>query len=296
MNDELYHHGVDGQRWGIKHGPPYPLDRSAARQEAKKRKARRKNMIKINKKRKKSKQAAEKRDLTYKKSKKPAKQMTNKELNDTIDRLQREETYRQLVSKTKTEKKIAKELKKRNKIADKQQKIQNEAQQEQRKLQQEQLDLQKKQFKQSKKANAIVHKVIDRLVTNAASTIGTKVTENLINNAFAKDNAQTNNAQTNNSKEKYERLKMSVGKTNKKEPYTPPVVIIDEKAKTTKPDSFKEFLKNHPVKESYDSPTLDLIDFSKVKFAGGDWNDSETGLSTVSDIDGRLIQLWNKEA
>lgn len=29
-NDEyLAHHGVDGQKWGVKHGPPYPLSRSA---------------------------------------------------------------------------------------------------------------------------------------------------------------------------------------------------------------------------------------------------------------------------
>lgn len=202
MKDELYHHGVDGQKWGVQHGPPYPLDRSAARQEAKKRKARRKNMIKINKKRKKSKQAAEKRDLTYKKSKKPAKQMTNKELNDTIDRLQREETYRQLVSKTKTEKKIAKELKKRNKIAEKQQKNQNEAQQEQRKLQQEQLDLQKKQFKQNKRVNGITRKVVDQILTSAAGVIGTQVTKHLVDNAFAKDNNTQTNTQTNNNQPK----------------------------------------------------------------------------------------------
>lgn len=23
--DELYHHGIKGQRWGVRHGPPYPL-------------------------------------------------------------------------------------------------------------------------------------------------------------------------------------------------------------------------------------------------------------------------------
>lgn len=22
----LYHHGIDGQKWGVRHGPPYPLD------------------------------------------------------------------------------------------------------------------------------------------------------------------------------------------------------------------------------------------------------------------------------
>ncbi len=25
MNNELYHHGVEGQKWGVKNGPPYPL-------------------------------------------------------------------------------------------------------------------------------------------------------------------------------------------------------------------------------------------------------------------------------
>lgn len=25
-NDELYHHGIFGQRWGVRNGPPYPLD------------------------------------------------------------------------------------------------------------------------------------------------------------------------------------------------------------------------------------------------------------------------------
>lgn len=26
--NELYHHGVKGQKWGVKNGPPYPIDRS----------------------------------------------------------------------------------------------------------------------------------------------------------------------------------------------------------------------------------------------------------------------------
>jgi hypothetical protein len=35
--EELYHHGVDGQKWGVRHGPPYPLEGAgkAAAQAAK---------------------------------------------------------------------------------------------------------------------------------------------------------------------------------------------------------------------------------------------------------------------
>ena len=27
--NELYHHGIEGQKWGVKNGPPYPLDRGS---------------------------------------------------------------------------------------------------------------------------------------------------------------------------------------------------------------------------------------------------------------------------
>lgn len=27
-NDSLFHHGIEGQKWGVKNGPPYPLDAS----------------------------------------------------------------------------------------------------------------------------------------------------------------------------------------------------------------------------------------------------------------------------
>lgn len=26
--NELYHHGIEGQKWGVRNGPPYPLDRN----------------------------------------------------------------------------------------------------------------------------------------------------------------------------------------------------------------------------------------------------------------------------
>ena len=29
FNDELQHHGIDGQKWGVRNGPPYPLDRNS---------------------------------------------------------------------------------------------------------------------------------------------------------------------------------------------------------------------------------------------------------------------------
>ena len=32
MSDYLSHHGVDGQKWGVRNGPPYPLDAEARKQ------------------------------------------------------------------------------------------------------------------------------------------------------------------------------------------------------------------------------------------------------------------------
>lgn len=28
MYNELYHHGVEGQKWGVKNGPPYPIEKN----------------------------------------------------------------------------------------------------------------------------------------------------------------------------------------------------------------------------------------------------------------------------
>lgn len=101
MSNELCHHGIDGQRWGVTHGPPYPLSRAEHRA-----------VVKQAKKEAKSRAAAEKRNITYKKSKRYAKRMTDEDLNAAIDRLRREETYSQLVSKDKEAKAKAKEQKK----------------------------------------------------------------------------------------------------------------------------------------------------------------------------------------
>lgn len=32
--NEIYHHGVDGQKWGVKNGPPYPLDKGMSPRKA----------------------------------------------------------------------------------------------------------------------------------------------------------------------------------------------------------------------------------------------------------------------
>ena len=39
LSTELYHHGKDGQKWGVMHGPPYPLDSNASVQAKKKKKS-----------------------------------------------------------------------------------------------------------------------------------------------------------------------------------------------------------------------------------------------------------------
>ena len=96
-DDELMHHGIDGQRWGVTHGPPYPLSRSEHRKVVR------------------SAKATKKRNVSYDKSLKYAKRMNDEDLNATIDRLRREETYRNLVSKDKQESDIAKKAKKLDK-------------------------------------------------------------------------------------------------------------------------------------------------------------------------------------
>ncbi|MBO7449830.1 MAG: hypothetical protein J6U54_05625 [Clostridiales bacterium] len=88
MEKELYHHGIEGQKWGKRHGPPYPLDRSESRAIKKQAKA----LAKQEK-------ILRKRGLTSKAASKYAKQLTDEQLNDIIDRLKREDTYKNLVKK-----------------------------------------------------------------------------------------------------------------------------------------------------------------------------------------------------
>jgi hypothetical protein len=105
--EELYHHGVLGQSWGKKHGPPYPLDgidKKIARAEARKKKERERKLKKMQraaKKARREKKREEKReaDILKKKQKlmksgdmdqirKNAKLFTNEELAYIMDREQ----------------------------------------------------------------------------------------------------------------------------------------------------------------------------------------------------------------
>ena len=36
VREELFHHGVKGQKWGVRNGPPYPLDREKSVEKIKK--------------------------------------------------------------------------------------------------------------------------------------------------------------------------------------------------------------------------------------------------------------------
>lgn len=180
--NELYHHGIDGQKWGIRHGPPYPLDRADHNKVVEK-----------------SEKASKKRHLSYRGSRKYAKRMSDKDLNDTIDRLQREETYRRLVSKEKSDKKAAKAAKKEAKEA----KVRYENQNE---MQKQQLELQKQQFEEQKKANSIVRKVITNLLTNAATVAGKEITKRVINEKLGVDNTKEKEKnKTENTKSKEEK-------------------------------------------------------------------------------------------
>lgn len=77
-SDELAHHGIDGQKWGVRNGPPYPLDSG-------------------------SKSASERKyrtDKGYHKNKpnkkKPVSRMSNEELQRRIDRKELEKRYADL--------------------------------------------------------------------------------------------------------------------------------------------------------------------------------------------------------
>lgn len=88
MNETyLIHHGIDGQKWGVQNGPPYPLDKSKYSM--------------------KEKRALKKAVKDVKRSRKNANKykvlMSDKELEDRNKRLENEKKLNKLTSPGKTE-------------------------------------------------------------------------------------------------------------------------------------------------------------------------------------------------
>jgi len=78
--NELYHHGIEGQEWGKRNGPPYPLSKADHRRVIR------------------SAKAAKKRNLSYDSAKRNVRKMTDDDLDLALERLRREKEYAQLVS------------------------------------------------------------------------------------------------------------------------------------------------------------------------------------------------------
>lgn len=81
--DYLMHHGVDGQKWGVRNGPPYPLEKG--HKTSGKRKYRTDNGYK-----------KRKEDTGLNLSNKPLNEMTNKEIKQHINRMKLEQQYKDL--------------------------------------------------------------------------------------------------------------------------------------------------------------------------------------------------------
>lgn len=80
MNNELYHHGIQGQKWGKRNGPPYPLE-GAGKPGLPKKEHRN----------------SDKKDSDKeKKVHKSSSSMTDEELREAINRMELERRYRQL--------------------------------------------------------------------------------------------------------------------------------------------------------------------------------------------------------
>lgn len=231
--NELYHHGIDGQRWGVKHGPPYPLDRADHNKVVEK-----------------SKKATEKRHLSYTSSRKYAKRMTDKDLNDTIDRLQREETYRRLVSGEKTSNKLAKKQLKATKEANK--------------LRKEEQKLNRERFEEDKKNNSIGKKAFEKAILVTTEKIINKLVGDWVNKLpenKPKDENKSKNQNDNINIKKDENLKKQEEvkeKIKNEETLLKNLpkeekritVNVDEPIKETKLKSFSQYLKRDNDRKS----------------------------------------------
>lgn len=92
--EELYHHGIDGQKWGVRNGPPYPLSGSTSTRMAKAAKITDKARTITNE----SRNLATTAKSSYQKksTKRDLSDKTNKELQDYITRANLERQYNSL--------------------------------------------------------------------------------------------------------------------------------------------------------------------------------------------------------
>lgn len=77
MANELYHHGIKGQKWGVTNGPPYPLN----------------DEVSTGKRLKKIEKEPKNRPLKKSEATKKAKELSEEDLKKEIDRLNLEKRY-----------------------------------------------------------------------------------------------------------------------------------------------------------------------------------------------------------
>lgn len=80
----LQHHGIDGQKWGVKNGPPYPLDSSKPSRKERRRDKRKEN------------RELKKKDKELKKKIQDRKYLSDEEIDLMIKRLSKEKELRDL--------------------------------------------------------------------------------------------------------------------------------------------------------------------------------------------------------
>lgn len=82
-SDELWHHGIEGQKWGKRNGPPYPLDQGQKSQAERKYRT----------------DGGHRQDHSQPKRNKKVSEMSNRELQKRVNRKQLEQQYKDLSDK-----------------------------------------------------------------------------------------------------------------------------------------------------------------------------------------------------